>query len=278
MQAEIIKFIQTIDSQVLNVLAQLITMFGEQYLIVAMAAFVFLSVDKDKGYRIIFAVASGACFNSLIKNIFRMPRPIGVEGIRSYRLETATSYSFPSGHSQSSSTFWTSAALAFKNKYIYTAGIIIVILVCLSRLYLGVHWPADVLFGALSGVVWAVASASVFDYIHKNKKYSLLICLSALFIICTLIFGDGDFHKTSGLLAGLSCGYIIETRYINLSINVKFAKKFIYYIIIIGGLLAVKGILKIILPGFPAFEVFRYFIAGLWALGIGPWLCAKISK
>lgn len=278
MQVEIIKFIQSFSSSFLDLFFELITMFGEETLLVAISAYVFLSIDKRKGYRLIFTISSSACINSVIKNIVKAERPIGYEGITSNRLETATSYSFPSGHTQSSSSFWTSLYLIFKNKSYLITGIIIVLLVAISRLYLGVHWPIDVICGALFGLLWSVLFNKVFNYIEKNNGYYILFIMSLAFVISSLIFGDDDFHKVSGLFTGLSIGYYIETRFVNLSIESIKNKKILSYIILIFGLLFIKSVLKLIFPSTAIFTMLRYFFVGFWAFGIFPIIAKSISK
>lgn len=276
-QVEIIKFIQSFSSDFLDVFFEFITLFGEETILVLLAAFVFLSVDKNKGYKLIFTIASGTCFNALIKNIVKFERPIGIEGIVSKRVETATGYSFPSGHTQATSTFWSSLALITKNKSLYIFSAILIILVAVSRLYLGVHWPTDVIFGALFGFLWALIISKVFDYIQKNKCYKLLIGSSLVFVILTILLGDNDFYKSAGLLLGLSIGYVIEDKYVNLSIEMSKRNKSITYVILVVGLLIIKSVLKLIFPQTLIFSMIRYFFVGFWAFGITPIISQKLK-
>jgi len=277
-QVEVIKFIQSFSNSFLDVFFEFLTLFGEETILVLLAAFIFLSVDKNKGYKLIFTIASGTCFNALIKNIVKFERPIGIEGIVSNRVETATGYSFPSGHTQATSTFWTSLSIIVKNKSLYVFSAILITLVAISRLYLGVHWPTDVIFGALFGVLWAIIIGKVFDYIQKNKNYKLLIGSSLVFVILTILLGDNDFYKSAGLLLGLSIGYVIEDKYVNLSIDMTKRNKSITYVVLIVGLLIIKSGLKLIFPQTLIFSMIRYFLVGFWAFGITPVIAIKLKK
>lgn len=277
-QVEVIKFIQSFSNSFLDVFFEFLTLFGEETILVLLAAFIFLSVDKNKGYKLIFTIASGTCFNALIKNIVKFERPIGIEEIVSNRVETATGYSFPSGHTQATSTFWTSLSIIVKNKNLYVFSAILITLVAVSRLYLGVHWPTDVIFGALFGVLWAIIIGKVFDYIQKNKNYKLLIGSSLVFVILTILLGDNDFYKSAGLLLGLSLGYVIEDKYVNLSIDMTKRNKSITYVVLIVGLLIIKSGLKLIFPQTLIFSMIRYFLVGFWAFGITPVIAIKLKK
>jgi membrane-associated phospholipid phosphatase len=277
-QIEIIRFIQSFSNTFFDFLFQIITLFGEESVLVLLSAIVFLSIDKNKGYKLIFTIASGTCFNALIKNIAKFERPIGVEGITSKRVHTATGYSFPSGHTQATATFWSSVSIIFKKRVILIFSTVIILLVAISRLYLGVHWATDVLFGALFGVIWAILIDKAFDYIQKSKNYTVLLATCLIFAVICFFIGDDDFFKSSGLLLGLAVGYVIENKYVNLNINMSRKNKGIVYVLLVGGLLIIKSGLKIILPEMLIFSMIRYFLVGFWAFGIVPIIASRLDK
>jgi hypothetical protein len=152
--------------------------------------------------------------NSFIKNIFRVKRPIGSRGLTSLKTETATGYSFPSGHTQMSTTFWTGIATRFNKKSIYTISVVMAILVGISRMYLGVHWPTDVLFGWILGLVFTVALGIVFDYVDKNKKYWLLFILPVILIIVDLVSKNYRSLSMIAVFLGFAIGYTVEDKYV----------------------------------------------------------------
>lgn len=277
-QIEIIKFIQSFSNTFFDYLFQIITLFGEESVLVLLSSIVFLSIDKSKGYKLIFTIASGTCFNALIKNIAKFERPIGIEGITSKRVHTATGYSFPSGHTQATATFWSSVSIIFKKRAIRIFTAVIILLVATSRLYLGVHWATDVVFGAIFGITWAILIDKAFDYIQKSKNYIALIASSIAFAVLCFLIGDEDFFKSSGLLLGLAVGYVIEDKYVNLNIIMSRKNKGIVYVLLIGGLLLIKSGLKIILPETLIFSMIRYFLVGFWAFGIVPIIASRLNK
>ena len=110
---------------------------------------------------ILGAALGGFILNSALKGLFDRPRP------RLPHVSSVTSRSFPSGHAMVSATVYLSlaAVLATREKrrilkaYILGVGLLFTVLVGLSRVYLGMHYPTDVLAGWLAGLVWAVLCA-----------------------------------------------------------------------------------------------------------------------
>jgi undecaprenyl-diphosphatase len=108
----------------------------------------------------VIAIGGGIVLASLLKLGFSRPRP----DLVSHGMQVFTA-SFPSGHSMTSAvTYLTLGALlarihptAAKKAYIIALAMGIVIAVGLSRIYLGVHWPTDVLAGWTAGAAWAIA-------------------------------------------------------------------------------------------------------------------------
>jgi undecaprenyl-diphosphatase len=122
--------------------------------------------------------------------VFRIPRPWVLDPnftiVESAR-EAATGYSFPSGHTQSSVGLFGGLARANKNRVIRTIGIALCILVPLSRMYLGVHTPADVGVSMLIATVLLFVGYPLFEKAKNSPKlmYTIfgvlaLVCLSAL--------------------------------------------------------------------------------------------------
>ena len=104
----------------------------------------------------------GSSFLSLFsKRIFKRPRPARAEGSFGHKM---TDSSFPSGHSLTSFCFWTGCVLAAAHlgaaalPYGALACLATLTVLCtgLSRIYMGVHFPSDVLGGYVIGLVWCV--------------------------------------------------------------------------------------------------------------------------
>jgi undecaprenyl-diphosphatase len=106
---------------------------------------------------------------------------------------------FPSGHTTSAFAFATSIALIYKIKiknFSFNSGWIvypIAIFMGISRIYVGVHYPFDVLIGAFIGFLSAYVVVKLGDKYLKENVYSLRIAVAVMLIIIlyiTFIYGD----------------------------------------------------------------------------------------
>ncbi|MFT5871715.1 MAG: membrane-associated phospholipid phosphatase [Clostridium sp.] len=264
MQIEIIKFIQSISSPFWDTLFQLITMTGEQYFYIFAAAIIFWCLNKKFGYKLGFALLTGTIVNTVLKDLVNLARPIGVSGIRSIRVETAGGQSFPSGHTQGSAMFWVSWMIKEKKKWIYISGILIIFLVSISRLYLGVHYPIDVIGGIVIGTIWVFISNYIFDYSEETKKPWILMIIILPMLIGMIFLKENTYYTVSGTVLGFYIGYIIESKYVQYDVRNTVVKQMIKLVFGVTILLGLKSTLKEILPINIISDFFRYVVVGLW--------------
>lgn len=173
----------------------LVTHIGEETVFLALAIFIFWCVDKREGYYVLITGLIGTLVNQFLKIICRIDRPwvrdpAFKDKVVPDAFAEATGYSFPSGHTQNvAGTFGAIAAFARRNWLRITSAVVIT-LVAFSRMYLGVHTPADV------GV-------------------SLLVAASLVFGLYPLFKTEERFHRAMpvliGVCAGLSLGFLIYT-------------------------------------------------------------------
>ncbi len=170
----VIEFVQSRISQVLTVWMKAITFFGGKAwlvpaLLVSSIAVAFFK--KRYGIYLFLTTGTGALLNALLKQWFQRERP------NFYTLITQGGYSFPSGHSMSSFIFYISLAivLAKISRWKSVDVVITILFVCLvfaigiSRIYLGVHFPSDVLAGFAAGGFWVCFCTIVLNYFEKRQ-------------------------------------------------------------------------------------------------------------
>ena len=119
------------------------------------------------------SVPSGSLLNGLLKEIFSRPRPDIVPH------ETAAALSsFPSGHAMMSTVVYLTlgALLSLASDdsrvkiYILAWSVFLTVLVGISRIYLGVHWPTDIIAGWIAGGTWALLSLMVYHWIYFARQ------------------------------------------------------------------------------------------------------------
>ncbi len=118
------------------------------------------------------SICGGTAVSSALKELVQRPRPDFVAAIA----QTQT-YSFPSGHAfLSAVTFLTLGALLARVQreaevkiYVLAVAITITVLVGISRIYIGVHWPTDVLAGWCAGAAWAILCWLIAERLQPNN-------------------------------------------------------------------------------------------------------------
>ena len=275
-QAEIIRAIQSVASPALDIIFEGITMLGEDFFIIFVATFIYWCINKEMGYWMCWCLSFGNLVVSTLKSVFAVARPIGVEGIRTLREHTATGYSFPSGHTHASANFFTSIARAVNRKRFWALAVIMPALVGLSRLYLGVHWPMDVLGGYIIGfglplLLWLVYRK------YALKKAVIFFISTAVFAPFLFLFPDDtSLWKSFGFALGVAIGAFIETKFIRFEIDdVPARKKAIRYVGGIVLILAVYLLPKAILPVGPVFSLIRYLMIPVAATALWPAIFKK---
>ena len=214
---DILLYFQSIRSDILTNIFTGFTICTEQVAVVLIAAIMYWCVDKKCGQRLLFAVTGSITINSALKNFFKSPRPIDSENLQSLRTETATGYSFPSGHTQTATTVWTAIIDYFRKWWIALLGIIMILGAGISRLYLGVHWPQDVLAGWIIGILVSIVFVRLFDYVDQNKNYYILFLTLIAFAVIVYFFMGEELVKSFALYTGFVLGYIVEDKFIDFS-------------------------------------------------------------
>jgi hypothetical protein len=260
-------FIQSFSNEFLDNFFKIVTMLGSGYFFLFVVTLILWCINKDLGYRLGFLFITTGAINNVLKETFKVPRPIGHEGIRSSIIPNPGGYSFPSGHAQTTSSFWTRIMLELRRKWIYVVGISIIFLVGLSRIYLGVHWPSDVLAGTVIGIAWVfIANWLFYTFIEGSSSLALLI----LVWVGMLFVPTVEYLKISGALTGFIIGYWIESKYINYNIKGSLGKQVIKFIIGLIGLLIIKVLVSKSFLG--------YFLMSIWVTALAPYLFKVIIK
>lgn len=169
----ILLFIQDcIRNPILNMIMIFITSLGDDGLLWIAATIVLLIPKKTRKVGIMSAVAllgSLIINNNIIKNIVQRPRPYVTFTDLQIIIPEPSEFSFPSGHTSSS---FAAAAVFYRHlpKKVGVPSIILAGLIGLSRLYVGVHYPTDVLAGAIMGILLSYLADFLVNFAVKKLK------------------------------------------------------------------------------------------------------------
>ena len=221
----LLKWLQSIFGSIGEYIGLIFGLFGELVVVIGILGFIYWCYDKEMGKQIGVGVAVAACWNPLLKNIVLRIRPYMVhEEVQCLRpVEpsadiydiSAQGYSFPSGHSTNSAAIYGSFPLVLRQKIFKVCAVVIPLLVGLSRMIVGVHYPTDVLVGWLLGygVVYGVW------FLQKKIKHRWILHLILFLISAVGIFycKTEDYYSTIGVLGGLFLAIPFEEKFVNFS-------------------------------------------------------------
>ena len=178
-------FFESIRNPFLDFIFSIVTLCGEETVFMAVGMIAFWCFGKYRGYYLLCTGFAGTVINQMLKMVFRVPRPwvkdpsfTIVESAR----EAASGYSFPSGHTQSSVGLFGGLARAYNIKAVRIIAITLCVLTPLSRMYLGVHTPADVLVSVVIALVLIFVAYPLFMKAERSPAtmYAILGTLTAL--------------------------------------------------------------------------------------------------
>lgn len=261
---EILYLLEKIRIPVLNEFMLLITQLGEETAFLVVALILFWCVSKRTGYYVLSVGFIGTLGNQFMKLLFRVPRPWVLDPnftILEQAREAATGYSFPSGHTQSAVGTFGAIAHTASKKWIRVIATAIAVLVPFSRMYIGVHTPADVLVAAAIAVALILLLRPIF--FSGNGKYIPVLLGAMLFLaigyMCfinlypfpenidahNLESGVTNAYTLFGALLGLIVVYIVDEKWLTFSTKAVWWAQIMK---VVGGLLvvlAVKSGLKV---------------------------------
>jgi membrane-associated phospholipid phosphatase len=256
-------------------------------------------LDITLGIRIgIMLLVSGG-INAILKQGFQSPRPFWVSS-QVQGLSEGTSFGFPSGHAQNAASIWGLLALSLTKRWVKTFALVGILLIGLSRVFLGVHFLHDVLVGWLVGALllylFIRLEPGVVSWFKQNssgRRILLLITITSLFILPVILitppfnppslpsawletagleinpYSYDDILTSAGAFFGLGLGIILFTE------KGFFTRKGTIWQLIMRYLIGIAGVLLLYLglgKVFPddldlisyLLRFVRYSLIGLW--------------
>lgn len=283
-EMDILKFFEGLRNDFLNTLFEFITIFGEETILVLLVVTLWFAFDKKIAQKLLFITMASMSVNSVIKNLAQIPRPFASGEVTCVRPDTATGYSFPSGHTQNFSTWSSVLAAQLKKRWFTAIVVVLILLVAFSRIFLGAHYPSDVVVGMVLGVTFGAVGSIVYDRTkNKNKLYIAMTIILTPFAVLFMFDAEPlfeDFYKFYGMVSGLFLAVSFEEKYAPLDYNVSKGKKLLRIIIGIAVAFAVKEGIKLlnvtdVVQISFIIDAVRYFVLVFAVMGLCPLLFKK---
>jgi hypothetical protein len=259
----------------------------------------FWCVSKREGKIAVMLLMFSSFFNILLKYAFRMPRPpAGLRQNPEYAADQ--SYGFPSGATQTTTTFWEWVSLRMRRWWVAIIGIVFIIITALARMGLGMHFLGDVIGGIIIGTIFVTWAYFLVPYLRKYWSLMreflqdwLLPIIAIIFFFLYFVayvvglpyFPTENVAISMGVVVGFSVGLVMEKRYVNFSTeisrNTKIVRAILGVIIALPIYYALSAAFSL-LPTFPlvhySARFIRYILVGFFGAFVIPLLFTYIEK
>ena len=293
MQLDILLFLQSIRTNSIQIIAEIFPLFGEIAIPLVIIMILLWCVSRKKAFAAVTALLSALIVSQSLKAIFKVERPFQryphlIEG---KRLSTATGYSFPSGHSTTSGAFYSSLIVTIWKKWATAICLIPIVLVPLSRLVLGVHWPFDVAIGTIIGLASGFILTPLMLRLYDERRpflvftfiFGLLTSITGAVIAILLSITEidkiafEDLMSTLAITGGAMLGFYLERKFVSSAPeNGSMGMKITRFVLGLVSTALVAMIIHII-PAPAEFTSFTtYFGLGIWCICLYPLLAVRL--
>ncbi|MDF2572221.1 MAG: superfamily protein [Sporomusa sp.] len=279
---DVIAAVQQLRTLTADTVFRGITLLGQEEFYLLVLPLILWCVDFRIGVRLSFVVLLSHYVNVCVKDFIAEPRPFVFRP--EVQLFPVDGYSLPSNHAQTGLVFWLGLARLAQKRYLWLIGGGLTILIGFSRIYLGVHFPTDVLAGwGLGGILLisfiAAEPLLVGWTVRLKPRYQGLLAI----VGPILLFGAHPTKESASVVAALSgagVGLILAQQYFvpaGLAPLGKLVKLFTRAFVGLTGLVLIWAGLKMVFVQenndyFLHFRYIRYWLAGIWLTLGAPWL------
>lgn len=288
---------------------QFFTFLGSEEFYLFVAPAIYWCMDASIGLKVGLFVMLSASLNDALKVTFHGPRPYWYDlGVRALSFES--SFGLPSGHAQNAVVVWGTFAAALNRGWVWTGSIIVIFLIGLSRLYLGVHFPSDVVVGWLTGalILWVILKLEtpVMNWLNQNnpgKQIIIALTVSLILILVGLVsrsslddwtipsswvqnaaapeaapidpLSRSRLVSSAGAFFGLAAGAIVLENRGGFNVRGVWWKRVVRFLVGLAGVILIWSGLGAILPrgeylSALSLRYLRYILIGFWVTGLAP--------
>ena len=260
------------------------TLMGEEVFFTLLIFLVYWCIDRGTGVRLAVLFLVSGYINTVSKVLASQPRPFQYDS-QVRKLFDAGGGGLPSGHTQNTVVIWGELASRFRRVWFWWITLLLMILVPISRVYLGLHFPTDLLGGYLLGFSilllyrWLEPGAAVW---LKSKRLawrlSIALVLPALMI---LLFPSSEKNGiiAGATLMGMGAGFVLEQHFVKFQSGGIRWKKVVRFLLGTAVAFTLWQGLRCAFFGLQPeslYRFLRYGLVGLWGALGAPWLFVKL--
>ncbi len=271
--------LRSIATPGLDRMIKVVTDLGSTTFYMIVIPILYWCISKSLGFGLAIVLSVSNYINVGIKFIVCRARPYVAFphlDVPEYLKLTGTGYSFPSGHAQVTSTFWTYLARSVRRNWVTVVGITVVVVVAFTRVYATVHYPTDVLAGAPLGLAIAIAYSGIERRLRASgtEGRSIGFRLAVSIVVPGLVFAlsaprnpafTDEVAQVLGFLAGAGIGYTLENAYVKYDVRAGLPVQVVKVILGMAGLMGVRYGLKAVFPQAALWNMLRYAAVAIWA-------------
>jgi len=293
---DIILWFQSWRTDFISTLFKPFDLMGTETFFLILLTLVYWVIHKNTGRRLVIFFLFSAWLNAFVKEIWKRPRPFQVsESVKP--AFTASEYGLPSGHTQAGTTVGLILMREIRKHWATALLIVYILLMGMSRMVHGVHFPQDALLGWTLGILVVFClyqlDARLSGFFKGiNLKTTLLITLGTAVVVLGLPFltnptrdGLTGALTPGAVLVGVIPGLFLESKYLRFDTRGSMMQKCLRYLVGIVTALVIKEGLKPLLGVVndhtlcmeALVRIIRYAALGIWIAAGAPWLFIKLK-
>ncbi len=283
--------VQSASNGLLDTFFLALTWLGNREGFLVILTLVYWCINRSWGARLLVLTMLSSWFNEALKSLFDLPRP---DPARVRQLVSETSFGFPSNHAQTGAVIiWGYLAAKVRRTWFSILAVVIIFLIGLSRIYLGIHFPQDVIGGWILGIVillvWLRFEDRLAAWWHAlPASRQALVAIAGPLVLMVLTPADSASRypnetgaTVAGILIGAGLGTMLESRTVQFRVDGSLGRRALRYlvgILLVGALYFGGALLPELHPwGLDiALRVLRYAVVGLTAVWLAPWVFVKL--
>ena len=277
---DVVIWLQSHGNPALDNIAQALHWMGYAGFFLAVMPLIYWSVDKWLGIKLVLALLLAAALNNAIKSVLQEPRPYQISRDVSLLLDHY-GYGFPSGHTMVAVVVWGLLALEVKRWQALAIAAVYVLIMGWSRMYLGVHYPHDLIGGIVFGLILLYVLYHTLDWLLYQVRRLPVRAVIAAFILIGMwsiifLYDIDEGAAAAGFVWGAGAGLLIERRRIRFSTAGPPGQRIVRYAIgvtLVGSMFWLMETYK----AFLVLEVVAFIFIGYMALAGWPWMAIRLG-